>query len=409
MTLAAPVSAPGSGWAPQTRNMATLSSHAGGGDAATGSVMPPIFQTSTFAFASTEDGARRFAGHGGHDDYVYTRMGNPTVRALEDAVAGLEGGHGGLATASGMAAIVATFMALLGKDRHLVGTDSVYGPTRVVVERDLQRFGVASSFVDTTDLELVRRAMRPETALVFVETPANPTLKITDIAACAAIAHAQGALLVVDNTFMSPYLQSPLELGADVVVHSMTKFLNGHSDVVAGIIVSAEAGLHERLFRTLILHGGTIDPHQAYLVLRGLKTLPLRMDKAQANAEHIARFLAAHPKVRWIAYPGLEDHPQHALARRQMRGPGALISFEVADGSIAASRRLLDHVEVPALAVSLGGVESLIQHPASMTHATVPHEERLAAGITDGLIRLAVGCENAEDLERDLARALDQV
>jgi len=387
-----------------SRGMFTAAAHAGGLDPRTGAVSPPIYQTSTFAFESAMQGAERFAGR--DEGYIYTRMGNPTVRALEDAVARLENGYAGLATSTGMAAVATVFMAFLGKDLHLVSTDSVYGPSRVVVEKDFSRFGVSSSFVDSSDPAEVERAMRPETRIVYIETPANPTIKLTDIAACAEIAHRKGALLVVDNTFMSPFLQRPFEIDANVVLHSMTKFINGHSDVVAGIIVPRDEALYKQLYRTLIYLGGTMDPHQAYLVLRGIKTLPLRMERAQQNALGIARYLESHPKVVWVRYPGLESHPQHDLAQTQMRGPGALLSFEVA-GGVESGRKLLDSVKVPVLAVSLGGVESLIQHPASMTHAGMTPEARAEAGITDGLVRLSVGCEDYVDLEEDLAQALD--
>lgn len=381
----------------------TAAVHAGGMDEATGSVTPPIYQTSTFAFANAAEGAARFAGE--REGYIYTRMGNPTVRALEQSVARLEGGYDGLATASGMAAVVTILMTFLGKNLHVVGTDSVYGPSRVVVEKDLSRFGVEHSFVDTSDLATIRAAMRPNTRLLYIETPANPTLKLADIAACAEIAHERGALLVVDNTFMSPHLQKPFRLGADIVFHSLTKSLNGHADVVGGMIVARDEALWRQLRGTLIYLGGTMDPHQAYLVVRGIKTLPLRVERAQQNARALAEYLEAHPRIEWVAYPGLPSHPQYELARRQMEGPGSLISFEVR-GGLSAGQEVMNRVKVMLLAVSLGGVESLIQHPASMTHASMSPESRLRAGITDGLVRLSVGCEDYEDLRDDLEQAL---
>lgn len=384
----------------------TIAAHAGGIDPVTGSVVIPIYQTSTFAFENAVQGANRFAGK--EDGYIYTRMGNPTVKALENTVAALEGGWGGLATSSGMSAVATVFVAFLDKNSHIVGTDSVYGPSRGVVERDFAKFGVQFSFVDTANLDEVRKAMRPNTKILYIETPANPTIKLADIAACAEIAHQHGALLVVDNTFMSPYLQRPFEMGADVVLHSMTKFLNGHADVVAGMIVARTQELYKTLYKTLIYWGGTMDPHQAYLVLRGIKTLSLRVDRAQENARKMAEFLEKHAKVSMIRYPGLKSHPQYELANKQMKGPGALISFEV-KGGIEAGRRLIDAVHVCALAVSLGGVESLIQHPASMTHASMSKENREKAGITDGLIRLSIGCETYEDLRADLEQALAKV
>jgi methionine-gamma-lyase len=374
-------------------------------DPATGAVAPPLIQTSTFAFESCAQGAARFAGE--EVGFIYTRMGNPTVARLEEAVATLEGGYGGFGTGSGLAALSTAIFALLSKGDHLVGTSSVYGPSRVVIERDWKRFGVEATFVDTADLDAVRGALRKETKLVFVETPANPTIAITDIAAVAKIAHDAGALLMVDNTFASPILQRPLSLGADVVFHSMTKFLNGHTDVVAGMIVTATRELHERIRKAHWYLGACMDPHQAWLVLRGIKTLAMRVRTSQENARKVAAFLEAHPKVEWVRYPGLPSHPQHELAARQMDGPGALISFEVKGGHAAGSR-LLDGVKLMTLAVSLGGIETLIQHPASMTHAAMPREERIGAGITDGLVRVSVGCEGVEDIIADFEQALSR-
>ncbi len=383
----------------------TLTIHAGGEtDRATGAVAPPIYQTSTFAFASCEQGAARFAGE--EEGFIYTRMGNPTTARLESAVATLEGGAGALATSSGMSALCTVLFALLAQGDHVVGSSSVYGPSRVVIERDFSRFGIASTFVETADLEALRRALRPETRLVFVETPANPTMAITDIAAAAPLAPANGAVLLVDNTFASPILQRPLEWGADIVMHSMTKFLNGHSDVVAGIVVSGNEAMHRRIRPVHAYLGACMDPHQAWLTLRGLRTLAMRVRTSQAGAEVVAPWLERHPAVAWVRYPGLPSHPQHELGRRQMDGPGSLISFEL-NGGFEAGVRLLNHVKLMTLAVSLGGVESLIQHPASMTHAAMPRPDRLAAGISDGLVRLSVGCEDVADIIADLAQALD--
>jgi methionine-gamma-lyase len=384
----------------------TKTIHAGLGlDPSTLAVSPPIYQTSTFAFRNTQHGADCFSGKA--SGYIYTRLGNPTTRMLEDHVAALEGGAGGFATSTGMSATCSVYFGLLTAGDHIVGTDALYGPSRMVVERDFSRFGVSYSFVDTQDLETVERAMRPETRMLFVESPANPTLKLTDIAGCAEIAREHGALLAVDNTFMSPHLQNPIELGADIVIHSMTKFLNGHSDVVAGMIVFRDKEIMEKVRPALYYLGGTMDPHQAWLVLRGTRTLALRVDRSQENAMKIAEFLGGHPKVDQVHYPGLESHPQYELARRQQRGPGCLISFEL-KGGLEAGTRMLDNVQLCTLAVSLGGIETLIQLPAGMTHAGVPREERLAAGIADGLVRLSVGCEDAEDLIADLAQALEK-
>jgi len=368
-------------------------------------VSVPIYQSSTFAFESAEQGAALFQGR--EPGYIYTRIGNPTTRALEDCVSILEKGHGGLATASGMAAVSTTYLAFLDRESHLIGTDAVYGPSRTIAEKELSRFGVQSDFVDTSDLENVRKSLRPNTRMLFIETPANPTMALTDIRACSELAGEKGILLVVDNTFSSPVLQNPLELGAHIVIHSLTKFLNGHADVVGGMIVTKEERHFDRLRKILTMMGGTMDPHQAWLVLRGIKTLALRLEKSQDNAMRLARFLAAHPSVCWVNYPGLESHPQHALAKKQMKGFGSLLCFGL-KGGFEAARKMINAVRLCTLAVSLGGVESLIEHPASMTHAGLPEEERKAAGIGDDLIRLSVGCEGFEDLREDLAQALRQ-
>lgn len=375
-------------------------------DKTTGAVSPPIYQSSTFAFDNCAQGAARFAGT--DDGSIYTRMGNPTVARLEEAVSTLECGWSGLATGSGMAALTTTLFALLNQGDHLVGTSAVYGPSRVIVERDFSRFGIASTFVNTTDLEALRAAMRPETRLVFIETPANPTMGLTDIAAVAEIAHQHGALVLVDNTFASPILQRPLEHGADVVMHSMTKFINGHTDVVAGMIVPKTEDLYKKIRSVHLYVGACMDPHQAWLALRGFKTLSLRVLAAQEGAQKLAQWLEYHDKVEWVLYPGLASHPQHELAQSQMDGPGSLISFEV-KGGLEAGIKLLDSVQLMTLAVSLGGVESLIQHPSSMTHAAMRREDRIQAGITDGLVRLSVGCEDVEDLIADLQHAFEQV
>lgn len=370
-----------------------------------GGVSVPIYQSSTFAFASAEQGAARFAGK--EAGFIYTRIGNPTIRALETSLAALEGGCDASATATGMAAVTTIYTALLEKDAHVVGTASIYGPSRTVLETEFSRFGVRSDFVDTSDIRNVERALRPETKLLFVETPANPTLALTDLKACARLARERRVTLVVDNTFSSPLLQRPLDLGADVVMHSLTKFINGHSDVVGGAIVARDEALHKRLRKVLVMMGGTMDPHQAWLVLRGVRTLALRVEKSQANAGALAPWLAAHPKVAWANYPGLASHPQHALAKEQMKGFGSMITFGLR-GGYEAGRKMINSVELCTLAVSLGGIESLIQHPASMTHAGVSREHRLEAGITDDLIRLSVGCEGVEDIRADLAQALDK-
>jgi methionine-gamma-lyase len=371
-----------------------------------GAVNVPIYQSSTFAFQSAAHGAALFAGR--EAGYIYTRIGNPTIRALEETIAGLEGGFGGIATSSGLGAVTAVYMALLEAGAHLVSTASVYGPSRGLVEQHLARFGVQSSYVDTSDLARVRAALRLNTRLIYVETPSNPAMQVTDLRGVAALAHASGCVLVVDNTFASPYLQRPIELGADVVLHSVTKFINGHADVVGGVIVTRTEELHRQIRPLMVNLGCNMDPHQAFLVLRGLKTLSLRVERAQESALKIARWLEAHPKVSWVRYIGLPSHPQHDLVRRQMRGFGSMISFEL-KGGLEAGRQLMNLVRLATLAVSLGGVETLIEHPASMTHAGMSREDRVAAGITDGLVRYSVGIEDVEDLLEDLEHALRAV
>jgi len=371
-----------------------------------GEVSVPIFQSSTFAFPSSEEGAARFSGE--KPGYIYTRLGNPTVHALEENVASLENGFAGLATATGMAAISTVLLAFLSRKDHILTSDCLYGPTLVMIEKEFSRFGITSTFVNTSDLHNIKQAIQPDTQMIFIETPANPTMNITDIQGAAEIAHQHGALLVVDNTFASPYLQRPLEHGADVVVHSLTKFINGHSDVVGGMIVANNEALYKRIRQFLNLLGGTMDPHQAWLILRGVRTLPLRMEKAQQNAMKLADFLSHHPKVTWVNYPGLPTHPQYDIIKHQMDGFGAMLCFGVKNG-LEGGRTVMNNVRLITLAVSLGGVDSLIEHPASMTHASVPREEREEAGILDELVRLSVGCEAFEDLRDDLDQALNKI
>ncbi len=380
--------------------------HAGHKPEATGSVNVPIYQTSTFAFRNAAHGAALFAGS--EDGYIYTRIGNPTIRSLEDSLAELENGCGGIATSSGMGAVCTVYLALLEAGAHIVSTASVYGPSRGLMEKDFSRFGVQSTYVDTSDLDQVRSALRPDTRLVYIETPANPTMLVTDIEQVATIAHAHGCMMAVDNTFASPYLQRPLDLGADVVLHSVTKFINGHADVVGGILVAKDMDVYKRLRRVMVNSGCNMDPHQAFLVLRGLKTLGVRIERAQQSAMEIARWLERQPEVNRVRYIGLESHPQHKLAKRQMSGFGSMISFEL-NGGMEAGRILMDHVRLATLAVSLGGVETLIEHPASMTHASMSAADRCAAGFSDGLVRYSVGIEDVEDLIADLRQALDFV
>ena len=371
-----------------------------------GSATVPIYQTSTFAFKSAEHGAACFAGE--DKGYIYTRIGNPTITALENQVAALEKGVGGIAVSSGMAAVNTIYMALLSKGDHLVSSAAVYGPSRVVMEDHWSRFGVESTYVNTAHLEEIEKAIRPNTKMLFIETPANPTMEITDLSACVEIAKKHNLIVVVDNTFSSPYLQRPLEMGVDVVFHSMTKFIKGHADIVAGIIVAKEPAIYKKLRGMMISMGCNMDPHQAYMVIRGLKTLSIRMDYAQKSAMKVAEFLQNHPKVDWVIYPGLTSHPQYELAKKQMDGPGCMISFEL-KGGVEAGRKLMNNVQFCILAVSLGGVETLIQHPASMTHSKMSTESKQKAGITDGLVRFSVGIENVEDIIGDLTQALEKV
>ncbi len=371
-----------------------------------GSATVPIYQTSTFAFKSADHGARCFAGES--DGFIYTRIGNPTIAALERQVALLEKGFGGVAVASGMAAVSTLYVAFLKSGDHIVSTAAVYGPSRGIMESYFKKFGVESTYLSTADLDAVRAAIRPETRMLYVETPTNPTMELSDIRALSAIAREHELVMVVDNTFCSPYLQRPIEMGADVVFHSMTKFINGHADIVAGMIVARDEELYNTVRQAMIGMGGNMDPHQAYLVLRGLKTLALRMQRAQENARQVAGYLERHPKVAWVKYPGLQSHPQHELAKKQMDGPGAMISFEL-KGGLKAGKVLMDNVRLAMLAVSLGGIETLIQHPASMTHSKMAKDKRAAAGITDGLVRFSVGIEDLKDIIADLDQALAKV
>lgn len=380
--------------------------HAGGFTDPLGSATTPIYQSSTFSFENADHGAKCFSGES--DGYIYTRLGNPTIGELENAVAELENGYGGIATSSGMGAITTIYMSYLGAGAHIISHNAVYGPARGVMETQFSKFGVEYSYIDTTDLEQVKAAIKPNTKLIYTETPANPTIGITDLKKLAAIAHEHNIPLCVDNTFCSPYLQRPLDLGADVVLHSMTKFINGHADIVAGMIIAKREEDYRAIRSVMINMGCNMDPHQAFMTRRGLKTLGIRIDRAQENAMKVAAFLEDHPKIEWIRYPGLESHPQHDLAMEQMAGPGAMMSFGV-KGGYDAGKKLMDHVKLALLAVSLGGIETLIQHPASMTHAKISAENKALAGISDELVRLSVGIEDAEDIIADLEQALSFV
>ena len=380
--------------------------HAGADKDKYGSATVPIYQTSTFAFESADEGAKCFSGES--NGYIYTRIGNPTINALEKQVAILEGGYGGIATGSGMGAVSTIYMGLLKQGDHMVSTDAVYGPSRGIMESYFAKFGVESTYISTSNIETIRKAIKPNTKVLYIETPTNPTMELTDIEACVALAKEYNLITVVDNTFCSPYLQRPLEMGIDVVFHSMTKFLNGHADIVAGMIVTRTEEMYKILRPAMIGMGCNMDPHQAYMVLRGIKTLAIRIERAQENSIKVASFLESHPKVEWVKYPGLKSHPQFDLAKKQMMGPGAMISFEL-KGGFNAGRTLMNNVELAMLAVSLGGVETLIQHPASMTHSKMSKDARNKANITDGLVRFAVGIEDVEDIIADLEQALSKV
>lgn len=380
--------------------------HSGIGEYEFGPVVPPIYQTSTFKFESAEHGASLFKGEA--EGYIYTRMKNPTIEAMENAIAELEGGHKALGCASGMAAISTIFTSLLKAGDHVVCSKSVYGPTMTLLHSVLSKFNIESTFVDTDVTGQIEKAIKPNTKIVYVETPANPMISITDLEAAAKLAHNNGALLVVDNTFMSPALQQPLKFGADVVLHSMTKFLNGHADVVAGIIIAKDEAMYLNMRKTLNQLGGVIDPFNSFLVHRGLKTLSIRMQRHCENAIQIAEYLEKHPKVKWVRYPGLKSHPGYEVGLKQHNGFGGMISFEL-KGGFKAGETVMNNVKLCQLAVSLGGVETLIQHPASMTHLSMGAEARKSAGITEGLVRLSVGIENAKDIIDDLDRAISKI
>jgi len=380
--------------------------HAGAFDDEFGSATVPIYQTSTFRFKSAQHGADCFAGKS--DGYIYTRIGNPTIRAFEQNIAELENGFDGIATSSGMGAVSTVYMALLGAGSHIISSDAVYGPARGLLEQDFSRYNVEASFVNTSKVENIIAAIKPNTKVLYIETPANPTMDITDIAACSKIAKEHNLLLVVDNTFCSPYLQKPLDFGADVVLHSITKFINGHADIVGGVIVAKDPEIYKKIRHSMVYMGCNMDPTQAFMVLRGVKTLAIRIERAQENAMKVAEYLQSHPKVAWIKYPGLESHPQFELAKKQMNGFGSMMSFGL-KGGYEAGKKLMDNVHLAILAVSLGGVETLIQHPASMTHAGVSKENKNAAGITDDLVRFSVGIEDIDDIIDDLKHGLSNI
>jgi len=369
-------------------------------DPTTGAILTPIYQSTTFV----QDSVDEYMAKG----FSYSRAGNPTVRALEEKLIALEGGVDATAYGSGMAATVAVFLGLVQAGDHVVIGDVVYGGTYRFADQFLRRFGVDISFVDGADLEAIAASVGPATRMVFTETPANPTLKITDLRAVSEICAESGILHVTDNTFLTPYLQQPFDLGANVVIHSTTKFLDGHNATLGGVVVVDDAELQEKIAFARIAAGLVMSPMVAWLTLQGVKTLSQRMDAQSANAMAVAEWLQGHPKVDYVNYPGLPEHPQHELAKRQATGFGAMVCFEV-HGGLETGKKLMDAVELWSLAENLGSVESLITHPVTMTHAAVPPAERVAAGITDGLVRLSVGLEDVEDLIDDLESALDRI
>lgn len=376
-------------------------------DPAFGAHTTPIFQTSTFIFENSRQGAARFAGEEG--GYVYARIppNTPTHAVLAEKFAALEGGEAGQTFASGMAAITAVALTALKKGEHLISTDVVYGCTYSLFSEVLTGLGIEVSFIDTSELENVKRAFKQETKMIFLETPANPTMTVCDIREIARMAKENGALCIVDNTFSTPCFQKPLELGADVSLSSCTKYIGGHADLLGGI-VAGNSSFIQKMAPVVGYTGGIMGPHEAWLCIRGLKTLHIRMERHAENAMKVAEFLESRPEIEWVRYPGLPGHPQHELARKQMSGYSGMLSFELR-GGIEAGSRLMDNVRLCSLAVSLGATDTLIQHPASMTHACVPLKVRNRVGITDGLVRLSVGIEDYEDIIADLEQALDKI
>ena len=388
--------------------LGTTAIHAGTLKNLYGTLAMPIYQTSTFIFDSAEQGGRRFALE--EAGYIYTRLGNPTTTVLEDKIAALEEGEAAVATSSGMGAISSTLWTVLKAGDHIVTDKTLYGCTFALMCHGLTRFGIDVTFVDTSNLDEVKNAMKENTRVVYLETPANPNLKIVDIEALAKLAHTNpNTLVIVDNTFATPYMQKPLTLGADVVVHSVTKYINGHGDVIAGLVITNKALADQIRFVGLKdMTGAVLGPQDAYYIIRGMKTFEIRMERHCKNARRVVEFLNNHPKIERVYYPGLETHPGYEIAKKQMKDFGAMISFEL-KGGFEAGKTLLNSLKLCSLAVSLGDTETLIQHPASMTHSPYTKEEREAAGITDGLVRLSVGLENVEDIIADLEQGLQKI
>ncbi|KXB37385.1 methionine gamma-lyase [Bacteroidales bacterium KA00251] len=387
---------------------ATKAIHAGAEKNCYGTLATPIYQTSTFVFENAEQGGARFALE--EEGYIYSRLGNPTCTNVEKKVAMLEGAEDCVSCASGIGAITSAVWVCLNAGDHIIAGKTLYGCTFAYLEHGLTRYGIDVTFVDMRDPENVRKAMRPNTKVVYVETPANPNMYLTDIQKVAEIAHTQeGVKVIVDNTFATPFITRPLELGADVVVHSATKYLNGHGDVIAGFVCGTKEYIQQaRLVGVKDLTGACLSPFDAFLIARGIKTLEIRMQRHCENAQKVAEFLESHPKVKSVAFPGLESFPQRELAKKQMSLPGAMICFEV-EGGIEGGRTLMNNLHMLTLAVSLGDAETLIEHPATMTHSPYSPEERAKSDISDGMVRLSVGLENVEDIIADLDQALNLI
>lgn len=385
---------------------ATQAIHVGAEKNMHGTLSMPIYQTSTFLFDTAEQGGRRFALE--EDGYIYSRLGNPTCTAVEQKVAALEGAEACVSASSGMGAITSAIYPLVKAGDHIVAGKTLYGCTFAFLEHGLSRYGIEVTFVDARNLDEIKAAMRPNTKVVYLETPANPNMYITDIAAAAKIAHSQeGVTVVVDNTYCTPYITRPLELGADAVVHSATKYLNGHGDVIAGFVAGSKEYIDQvRFFAVKDMTGSVLGPFEAFLIARGIKTLQIRMERHCANAQQVAEFLEKHPAVESVAYPGLKSFPQYELAKRQMKLPGAMIAFEL-KGGLEAGKTLLNSLHLASLCVSLGDAETLIEHPASMTHSPYTPEERAASDISEGMVRLSIGLEDIEDIIADLKTGLD--
>ena len=386
---------------------ATRQIHAGKTSNDAGALCAPIYQTSTFEFETVEQGGARFAGQ--ESGYIYSRLGNPTVGVVEAKMAELEGGEDALATASGMGAISTAIWSSVEAGDEIVASDTLYGCTYALLNHGICKFGVKVTFIDMTNLEALKAALTDKTRVVYLETPCNPTLKIVDIAAVSELAHAYNPAIkvMVDNTFCTPYLQRPLELGADVVVHSATKYLNGHGDVIAGVVVGSKEFIGTcRMFGLKDMTGAVMSPFNAFLMARGMKTLDIRMERHCANAKKVAEFFAGHPAVDKVYYPGLDTFPGHEIAARQMKLPGGMISIEL-KADKAATATALNKLELCVIAVSLGDAETLVEHPATMTHSTYSAEELKVAGISVGLVRISVGLEDPEDIIADFKAVLD--